>query len=111
MPENDETRGVINASLFSRMKNGATLVNCARSGIINEDDLRALKAEKGIRFLNDVYAKDAAGEKSVTDLADIMLPHLGASTVEANYNAASRSASQLVDYDEKGIDTYVVNRG
>ncbi len=110
MPENDETRGIINATLLGCMKNGATLINCARSGIINEDDLRALKGEKGIRFLNDVYAKDAAGEKSVTDIADIMLPHLGASTVEANYNAASRAASQLIGYDEKGIDTYVVNR-
>ncbi len=110
MPENDETRGIINKSLFARMKNGATLVNCARAGILNEDDLRALKADKGLRFLNDVYAKDAAGEKSVADIADIMLPHLGASTVEANYNAASRSATQLIDYDDKGIASYVVNR-
>lgn len=110
MPENDETRGIINASLFNLMKTGATLINCARSGIINEIDLRTLKADKGIRFLNDVYAKDVAGEKSVTDIADIMLPHLGASTVEANYNAASRAASQLVDFDENAVDTYVVNR-
>ena len=110
MPENDETRGLINKSLFARMKNGATLINCARAGILNEDDLRALKADKGLRFLNDVYAKDAEGEKSVTDIADIMLPHLGASTVEANYNAALRSATQLIGYDSKGIASYVVNR-
>ena len=110
MPENDETRGIINKSLFARMKNGATLINCARAGILDEDDLRELKADKGLRFLNDVYAKDAAGDKSVADLADIMLPHLGASTVEANYNAASRAASQLIDYDDKGIASFVVNR-
>jgi D-3-phosphoglycerate dehydrogenase len=110
MPENDETRGIINKSLLARMKNGATLINCARAGIINEDDLRSLKADKGIRFLNDVYPKDAEGDKTVTDIADIMLPHLGASTAEANYNAAHRSATQLVDYDDKGIASYVVNR-
>lgn len=110
MPENDETRGLINKSLFARMKNGATLINCARAGIINEDDLRALKADKGLRFLNDVYPKDAEGDKTVADIADIMLPHLGASTVEANYNAASRSATQLIGYDDKGIASYVVNR-
>ncbi len=110
MPENDETRGIINQSLLARMKNGATLINCARAGIINEDDLRALKADKGLRFLNDVYAKDAAGDKSVADIADIMVPHLGASTAEANFNAAHRSASQLIDYDDKGIASYVVNR-
>lgn len=110
MPENDQTRGCINRSLLSRMKEGATLVNCARAGIINEDDLRAVKAERNLRFLNDVYAKDAAGDKSVTDIADIMLPHLGASTVEANYNAASRAAYQLIEIDEKGESPYVVNK-
>jgi D-3-phosphoglycerate dehydrogenase len=110
MPENDETRGIVNKSLLARMKNGATLINCARSGIINEADLRELKTDKGLRFLNDVYAKDAEGEKSVADIADIMLPHLGASTVEANFNAASRSAIQLIGYDDKGIASYVVNR-
>ncbi|MCF7817645.1 MAG: ACT domain-containing protein [Kiritimatiellales bacterium] len=110
MPENEETRGIINKSLLARMKNGATLINCARSGIINEADLRELKADKGLRFLNDVYAKDAEGEKSVADIADIMLPHLGASTNEANYNAAARSATQLIGYDDKGIASYVVNR-
>ncbi|MDH3982222.1 MAG: NAD(P)-binding domain-containing protein [Kiritimatiellaceae bacterium] len=110
MPENDETRGIINKSLFARMKNGASLINCARAGIINEDDLRELKADKGLRFLNDVYPKDAACDQSVTDIADLMLPHLGASTVEANYNAALRSATQLVGYDDKGIASYVVNR-
>jgi D-3-phosphoglycerate dehydrogenase len=92
------------------MKNGATLINCARAGIINEDDLRALKADKGLRFLNDVYPKDEAADQSVTDIADIMLPHLGASTNEANWNAANRSAVQLIGYDDKGIASYVVNR-
>jgi D-3-phosphoglycerate dehydrogenase len=110
MPENDETRGIINKSLLARMKNGATLINCARAGIINEDDLRALKADKGLRFLNDVYPKDEAGDKPVADIADIMLPHLGASTAEANWNAAHRSATQLIGYDDKGIASYVVNR-
>jgi D-3-phosphoglycerate dehydrogenase len=110
IPENDETRGMINSKLLSKMKDGATLVNCARSGIINEDDVRKVKEEKSIRFLNDVYAKDAEGEKSVSGFADVMLPHLGASTKEANTNAARRAAEQLIEYDEKGIASYVVNR-
>jgi len=110
MPENDETRKIINKSLLARMKNGATLINCARAGIINEDDLRALKADKGLRYLNDVYPKDEAGPKPIADVADIMLPHLGASTTEANFNAALRSATQLIGYDDKGIASYVVNR-
>lgn len=110
MPENDETRGIINKSLLARMKNGATLINCARAGIINENDLRALKADKKLRYLNDVYPKDEAGPKSIADIADIMVPHLGANTVEANFNAALRSATQLIGYDDKGIASFVVNR-
>jgi D-3-phosphoglycerate dehydrogenase / 2-oxoglutarate reductase len=110
IPENEHTRGLINRDLLGVMKYGATLVNCARAGVINEDDLRTLKAEKGLRFLNDVYAKDAEGDKSVADIADVMLPHLGASTVEANYNAARRAAEQLIDFDGKGVTSYIVNR-
>ncbi len=110
LPENDETRGLVNAALLGRMKDGATLVNCARAGIVDEADLRAARAAKTLRFLNDVYPKDGAGPKSVADLADLMLPHLGASTREANENAARRAAEQLVEFDEKGITSYIVNR-
>lgn len=110
LPENDETRGMVNRDLLGLMKPGATLVNCARAGIVNEDDLRALKAEKKIRFLNDVYPKDEEGPKSVADIADIMVPHLGASTREANYKAAELAARELIDLDEKGVASAVVNR-
>lgn len=111
VPENSDTRGMVNAGLLGRMKNGATLVNCARAGIVNEADLRKLKGEKNLRFLNDVYPKDAEGPKSVADLADIMVPHLGASTKEANTKAAALAAQELIEFDEKGITTYIVNRG
>jgi D-3-phosphoglycerate dehydrogenase len=110
IPANNETKGIVNNELLSLMKSNATIVNCARAEIINEDDLRAAKTAKGIRYLNDVYLKDAAGEKTIADIANIMLPHLGASTQEANYNAARRSSEQLIDFDEKGIASYIVNR-
>ena len=110
IPENNETRGLVNSALLGRMKKGSTLVNCARAGVINEDDLRKAKAERGLRFLNDVYPKDAEGPKTVADIADIMVPHLGASTKEANFKAAQHAAQQLIDFDEKGVTTYVVNR-
>ena len=110
IPENNETRGMFSAKYFSLMKKGATLVNCARAGIVNEDDLRAAKAERGIRYLNDVYPKDEPGEKSVADVADLMMPHLGASTLEANLTAARRSAEQLIDLDDRGVTSFIVNR-
>lgn len=111
IPENDETKGMVNRALLEKMKPGAMLVNCARSGIVNEEDLRAVKKERDFIYCNDVYPKDAEGKKSIEDVADLMLPHLGASTVEANFTAARRSAEQSVDYFEKGISSFVVNKG
>jgi D-3-phosphoglycerate dehydrogenase len=110
LPETAETKGMVNETLLGQMKEGATLINCARAGIVNEADLRAAKAAKKIRFLNDVYAKDEEGPKSVADIADIMVPHLGASTREANFKAAELAAKELIDLDEKGIDKAVVNK-
>jgi len=110
IPENDATRGLLNKELLSKMKDGASLINCARSGILVDEDLREVKKTKNIRFLNDVYPKDEAGDKPIADIADIMLPHLGASTVEANQNAARMAGKILIDFDEKGITSYIVNR-
>lgn len=111
IPENDETRGMINKRLLSLVKKGAMLINCARAGIVNEDDIRALKAEKELLFCTDVFPADEPGPKSVADIADVMLPHLGANTKEANFTAAKRAAEQLVAYFESGVNTYVVNKG
>ena len=110
IPENDETRGMINYKLISLLHEGAVLINCARAGILNEDDLRKVKAEKKIYFCNDVYPKDEAGDKPIKDIADIMLPHLGANTKEANFVAARRSAEQTIAYFEQGITSCVVNK-
>ena len=110
IPENEETRGMVNKELLSLMKPGATIVNCARAGIIDEAAVREAKKEKEIRFLNDVYTKDGKGEKTVADIADLMLPHLGASTREANFNAARRAAEELIDLEDKGITSFIVNR-
>ena len=110
LPETDETQGMINRDLLSVTKSGVILINCARAGIVNEDDVRAIKADKDLIFCTDVYAADAPGEKSVADIADIMLPHLGANTSEANRNAACRAAEQLVAYVQRGVCTHVVNR-
>lgn len=110
IPQNAETKGFVGKKLLALMKNDATLVNCARAGIVDEDAIREAKGLKAIRFLNDVYPKDAEGPKTVADIADLMMPHLGASTVEANRNAAVRAAEELVDLDEKGVSPFVVNR-
>ncbi|MEI8353855.1 MAG: phosphoglycerate dehydrogenase [Lentisphaerota bacterium] len=110
IPGGEGTKNLIGRNLLALMKTGATLVNCARAGIIDEAALREIKAAKKLRLLNDVYPKDEPGPKPIADIADIMLPHLGASTHEANFVAAERAARELIDLDEKGVATYIVNR-
>jgi D-3-phosphoglycerate dehydrogenase len=110
IPGGEGTRGLVGAKLLGLMKKGATLINCARYGIIDEDALRAVKADKGLRYLNDVYTKDEAGPKPMADIADLMLPHLGANTREANFVAAERAAQELIALDEKGDMSCIVNR-
>lgn len=109
IPENDATRKLVGAKLLALAKNGAILVNCARAGIVDEDAIRAVKAEKKLQFVTDVYPKDEEGPKSVADIADVMMPHLGASTREANSTAARRAAEELIALDEQGDKSCVVN--
>jgi D-3-phosphoglycerate dehydrogenase / 2-oxoglutarate reductase len=109
VPENDKTRGMVDKQFLGKMKDGATLINCARAGVVDEDALREMKAAKGLRFLNDVYPADAEGAKSVADIADVMMPHLGASTDEANFNAAKRAAEQIIELARSGSSPYIVN--
>ena len=110
IPETESTRGLVNARLLGLLKPGATIVNCARAGIVDETALREARKSRSLRFLNDVYPADEPGAKSVADIADILMPHLGASTHEANYVAAERAARQLVDLDDKGVTSFIVNR-
>ena len=70
-----------------------------------------MKPEKKFKFCTDVYPKDEPGEKSIAEVADLMLPHLGANTREANFNAAKRAGEQAIAYFANGVDTYVVNKG
>lgn len=110
VPETKETKGMVGEALLGIIKPGATIINCARAGIVNEDAVRKHKEAKKLRLLNDVYPKDEPGPKTIADIADLMLPHLGASTHEANWTAAKRSAEQLIDFDTKGVTSFIVNR-
>lgn len=110
IPGSKGTANLVGAPLLKLMKKGAVLVNCARYGVIDEEALRAIKKEKKLGYCTDVYPEDAPGAKPMADIADIMLPHLGASTNEANLTAARRAAEQLIAYLEQGITTFVVNK-
>ncbi len=110
VPGGPSTHHMVNAELISRMKDGAVLINCSRYGVVDEEALAAAKAAgKTIGYLTDVHPKDAAGEKPSAAVADLLLPHLGAHTREANTKAAKRAAEQMVAYFSDGDTSCVVN--
>ena len=86
MPVTEQTRGMLNAEAFTKMKPGVRIVNCARGEIIAEDDLvAALESGKVGGAALDVFCEEplAADHKFRTLPNVVLTPHLGASTGEA----------------------------
>ena len=111
-PLTPETKGLVNAATIEKMKDGVRIVNCARGGIINEEDLYdALKSGKVAAAALDVLEKEPPPENhpllSLENL--ICTPHLGASTAEAQENVALAVAEQVADYLLHGTIRNAVN--
>jgi D-3-phosphoglycerate dehydrogenase len=98
MPLTDDTKGLLNAEKFNRMKKGARIMNFSRGGIVNNDDMKAA-IEKGIvaRYVTDFPDDELLNMEKV-----IAIPHLGASTEEAEKNCAIMVANQVRDFIETG---------
>ncbi len=98
VPLIDETRGMINTEKFARMKSGARILNFSRGGIVNNDDLKdALKEGKVARYVTDFPDDELLQMENV-----IAIPHLGASTKEAESNCAVMIARQIKNFIETG---------
>jgi D-3-phosphoglycerate dehydrogenase len=111
-PLTKETRGLLNADLFSKMKKGAMVVNCARGGIVNEQDLYdALASGKLAGAALDVFSEEPTTKANALLSLDnfICTPHLGASTKEAQENVAVAVARQIADYLIRGEVRNAVN--
>lgn len=98
LPMLESTKYMINADSIQYFKEGARLMNFSREGIVNEEALlEALDSGKISRFVADFpYAKLACRDDV------ILLPHLGASTEEAEDNCAVMAADQLIDFLKNG---------
>ncbi|NOX34166.1 MAG: phosphoglycerate dehydrogenase [Deltaproteobacteria bacterium] len=110
-PKTKETTNLFNKDTLSRMKQGAMLINCARGGIVNEDDLYdALKSNHLGGAALDVFETEPPGKINLMDLDNfICSSHLGASTLEAQDNVARDVATQIVDYLLTGKAPNIVN--
>ncbi len=98
LPLMDATRNTINQAAIDLMKPGVRILNLARGGLVDEDDLlEALEGGRVCRYVTDFPDGSLIGRKNV-----ICIPHLGASTPESEENCAVMAARQLADYLENG---------
>ncbi|MAT91059.1 MAG: 3-phosphoglycerate dehydrogenase [Halioglobus sp.] len=98
LPVLDSTRGLINHELLGAMQEGACLLNFARQEIIDQPSLiEALDSGRLRSYIADFPTPELIGRKDV-----ILMPHIGASTEEAEDNCAIMAAEQLRDFLENG---------
>ncbi len=98
VPLVEGTKNLLNEERIALLPKGATILNFARDGIIDEDALiTALEAGKVKYYVTDFPIDDKKDHERV-----IALPHLGASTAEAEDNCAIMVANQIKDYLENG---------
>lgn len=100
VPLNDKTRGMLNKEAISKMKDGILIVNCARGGIMIEDDIvEAIGDGKIAGFATDVYIEEPVKDSPLFKYDNVICtPHIGAQTHQAQINVAKQSAEQICDY-------------
>ena len=100
VPLTDETTGMIGAAALSRLRHGAIVVNMARGGIVDDDALRAaIDTGQVAGAVLDVYLKEPlTGDHPFRDYANVvLLPHIGASSAEAQRNVAVDACEAVRD--------------
>ena len=104
-PLNDSTRGVVNSENLAKAKDGVRILNFARGELVAENDIiEAISSGKAAAYVTDFPTDSQLGVDGVT-----AIPHLGASTPEAEENCAVMAAEQLADYLSNGNVTNSVN--
>jgi D-3-phosphoglycerate dehydrogenase len=105
LPLNASTKGMINKQSISMMKDGVIILNFARDSLVNDDELEVELQSRKVRS----YITDFPNAKTVNMDHVIAIPHLGASTDEAEDNCAMMASRQIVDYLEDGVIVNSVN--
>lgn len=105
LPLNDKTKGMFNRDKFAIAKKGLRLLNFARGGLVNNEDLKGALADGTIA----AYVTDFPDEELLKLDTVISIPHLGASTPEAEDNCAKMAVNQIRNYLQYGNIKYSVN--
>ena len=105
VPALDSTKGMINKEAFDMMQAGTIIINCARDVLVDEKAIgEALKSGRVKKYVTDFPNPVTAGMEGA-----IVLPHLGASTAEAEDNCAIMAVKELRNYIENGNIVNSVN--
>ncbi len=100
-----ETKDIINAASIAQMKDGVKIINMSRGGLVCTLDIVAALASGKVKK----YVTDFPGAEESNQVGIIPIPHLGASTAEAEENCAIMAANQIKDYLENGNIVNSVN--
>lgn len=98
IPQTAETKGYLNKEKFKMMKPGVRIMNFARGGLVNNNDLKDAIAEGKVAC----YVTDFPDETTLKMDKVISIPHLGASTVESETNCAIMAVNQTKEFLEHG---------
>lgn len=98
VPYNESTKHTINADNIAKMKKGGAVINLARGELVDTKAVLAALAEGQLsRYVTDFPSDELIGAENV-----IVMPHIGASTPEAEINCALMAAEELKDFLENG---------
>jgi D-3-phosphoglycerate dehydrogenase len=110
-PLTEATRNIINAAAIAKMKPGVRVINCARGGLVVEQDLAAaLDSGRIAGAAVDVFVEEPAMQNPLFGRENfVATPHLGAATSEAQENVALQIAEQMADFLLTGAVNNAVN--
>ncbi len=111
VPMTEETRGMIDAAALAKTKRGVRIINCARGGLVVEEDLKAaIESGQVAGAALDVFALEPARDNPLFAMDQVVAtPHLGAATSEAQEKVALQIAEQMSDYLLTGAVSNAIN--
>ena len=109
VPLVEATKNLINADNLKYFKSGSRLINLSRGGIVNSNDvIQALENGNLSKFVTDFPTPELIA-RSAKNSDVILLPHMGASTKEAEVNCAVMAANQIANFLQRGVIINSVN--
>ncbi len=105
VPATPDTKGMINAEAIAQMKDGVVFLNFSRDTLVDDAAMAAGLTDGKV----GCYVTDFANPAVMAMEGAIVIPHLGASTAEAEDNCAIMAVNQIMDYLENGNKVHCVN--